>query len=72
MDTCKSDLINHLEFQDNFSLYIINKLHRGKCFCTIFTHTSNLFSQNSLARKAPLVRFVKTNSCVNIVRQDFP
>ena len=30
------------------------------------------FSQNSLARKAPLVRFVKTNSCVNIVRQDFP
>ena len=33
---------------------------------------TSLFSQNSLARKASLVRFVKTNSYVNIVRQYFP
>ena len=32
---------------------------------------TRLFSQNSLARKASLVRFVKTNSCVNIVRLHF-
>ena len=33
---------------------------------------TRLFSQNSLAHKASLVRFAKTNSCVNIVRQHFP
>ena len=33
---------------------------------------TRLFSQNSLARKASLVRFVKTNSCLYIVRQYFP
>ena len=33
---------------------------------------TSLFSQNSLARKASLVRFVKTNSCVNIVQKHFP
>ena len=32
MDNGKSDLINHLEFQENLSLYIINKLHYRKCF----------------------------------------
>ena len=26
MDICKSDLINHFEFQENLSSYIINKL----------------------------------------------
>ena len=26
MDACKSDLVNPLEFQENLSLYIINKL----------------------------------------------
>ena len=39
MDTCKSDLINQLEFKENLSLYIINKLYHGKCFCTLFTHS---------------------------------
>ena len=33
---------------------------------------TRLFSQDSLARNASLIRFVKTNSCVNIVRQHFP
>ena len=33
---------------------------------------TRLLSQNSLPRKASLVRFLKTNSCVNIVRQHFP
>ena len=33
---------------------------------------TRLFCQNSLARKASLVRYVKTNSCVNIVSQHFP
>ena len=53
MDTCKSDLINHLEFQENLSLYIINKLHHGKWFCTIFTHSfvfTRLTCSQSLAR----------------------
>ena len=53
MDTCKSDLTNHLQFQENLSLYIINKLHHGKCFCTIFTHSlvlKKLTRSQSLAR----------------------
>ena len=44
---------------------LINKLHHGKCFCTIFKHS---FVFTKLTRKASRVRFVKTNSCVNIVR----
>ena len=63
MDTCKSDLINHLQFEQYRFLH-------GKCFCTIFMHSfvfTKLTRSQSLAR-----RFVKTNSCVNIVRQHFP
>ena len=63
MDTCKSDLINHLEFQENLSLYIIHKLHMESVFVRYLR--TRLLSQNSLARKASPVRSVKTNSCVN-------
>ena len=53
MGTCKNDLINHFQFQESLSLYIINKLHHGKCFCTIFTHSfvfTKLTRSQSLAR----------------------
>ena len=54
MDTCKSDLIDHLEFQENPSLYILNKLRHEKCFCTIFTH--------SFVFKYKLVRKYRTSA----------
>lgn len=65
MDNGKSDLINHLEFQENLSLYIINKLHYRKCFYTIFM-------QNERGRLCERASFVKTKSLVNIVCQHFP
>ena len=68
MDTCKSDLINHLEFQENLSLYIINKLRHGKCFCTIFKNSFvfiKLTRSQSLARsfcEYKLVRKYRTSA----------
>ena len=34
MDTCKRDLISHLEFQENLGFYLINKLQSlARSFC---------------------------------------
>ena len=53
---------------ENLSLYIINKLHHGKCFCTIFTHSfvfTKLTRSQSLARsfcENKLVRKYRTSA----------
>lgn len=54
MDNGKNDLVNHLEFQENLSLHIINKLHYRKRFYTIFT-------QNERGRLCERASFVKQN-----------
>ena len=38
----------------------------------LYCRRTRLFSQNSIACKASLVCFVKTNSCVNVECQHFP
>ena len=63
MDTCKSDLINHLEFQENLSLYVINELHHGECFCTIFTYALVcVHKSHSLAKPRSLVLWKQTSA----------
>ena len=43
MDTCKSDLINHFEFQENLSSYIINKLTLSLSLVRSFCESGQLY-----------------------------
>ena len=71
MDTCKSNL-NKSSSISRKSPFVYSKKNLIMESAFVRYLRTRLFSQNPLARKASLVRFMKTNSCLNIVRQHFP
>ena len=56
----RGTLINDLQFQGNLSLYIINKLHHGKCFCTILYDIYKSTFHEAIYIALSLIYFVPT------------